>query len=96
MKRLLVVASLLAASSAFADGKTTFGSKCVACHGPDGKGQSAMAKKLGAKDLTTSTLTAAEMEAMISKGKGKMTPFSGKLSPAEIKDVAAFVKGGLK
>jgi mono/diheme cytochrome c family protein len=96
MKRLLTVAALLAASAASADGKTTFGTKCVACHGPDGKGQSAMAKKLGVKDLTASTLTAAEMEAVITKGKGKMTPFGGKLPPAEIKDVAAFVKGGLK
>ena len=98
MKRLLVVVALLAVASvtSAADGKATFKAKCVACHGADGKGQSAMGKKLGAKDLSGSKLSAAEMEALITTGKGKMTPFSAKLTPAEIKEVAAFVKGGMK
>ena len=39
---------------------------------------------------------AGDIEAMIKKGKGKMTPFEGKLSAEEIKAVAAYVKGGLK
>ena len=97
MKRLAVAAVLLlAAGAASADGKSTYGSKCAACHGADGKGQGAMGKKLGVKDLTASKLTAAEMEAVIASGRGKMTPFAGKLTPAEIKDVAAHVKAGLK
>ena len=96
MKLLFAAAVLLAASVASADGKATYGAKCVACHGADGKGQSAMAKKLGVKDLTASALTPAQMEDVVAKGKGKMTAFGAKLSPAEIKDVVAFVKGGLK
>jgi mono/diheme cytochrome c family protein len=98
MKRLLVAAAFLLAASAAsaADGKALFGLKCSACHGTDGKGQTTMGKKLGARDLAGSKLTAVEMEAVISSGKGKMTAFAGKLTPAEIKDVAAFVKGGMK
>lgn len=97
MKRLAVAAVLLlAAGAASADGKSTYGAKCAACHGQDGKGQGAMGKKLGVKDLTASKLSAAEMEAVIASGRGKMTPFAGKLTPAEIKDVAAHVKAGLK
>jgi mono/diheme cytochrome c family protein len=96
MKNLVALAVLLAAGVASADGKATYTTKCVACHGADGKGQSAMAKKLGVKDLTASTLTAVEMEAIIAAGKGKMTPFGAKLGKAEITDVAAFVKAGLK
>ncbi len=98
MKRLLVAAALLAAASAAsaADGKALFASKCAACHGANGKGQTAMGKKLGVKDLTVSKLTAAETEAVVTSGRGKMTAFGSKLSPAEIKDVAAFVKAGLK
>jgi mono/diheme cytochrome c family protein len=97
MKRLLVAAALLAATTASAaDGKALFAAKCAACHGPDGKGQTTMGKKLGVKDLTATKLTAAEMETVVTAGRGKMTPFNGKLTPAEIKDVAAFVKGGLK
>jgi mono/diheme cytochrome c family protein len=97
MKRLVLLAALLAASAATAaDGKTIFGSKCAACHGPDGRGQTAMGKKLMVKDLTASKLSAAEMEAMVTSGKGKMTPFAGKLAPDEVKAVVGFVKGGLK
>ena len=97
MKRFLVAAALvLFASAALADGKAIFGSKCASCHGPDGKGATAMGKKLGVKDLTATKLSAAEIEETIAKGRGKMTPFGGKLQPNEIKDVAGFVKGGLK
>jgi mono/diheme cytochrome c family protein len=55
-----------------------------------------MGKKLGVKDLTVTKLSAGDIEAMITKGKGKMTPFQGKLTPEEIKAVGAYVKGGLK
>lgn len=98
MKRLLVVAALLATASVAvaAEGKAIYGSKCLACHGGDGKGQTAMGKKLHVKDLMASKLTAAQMEAIITKGEEKMPSFSAKLSPEEIKGVAAFVKGGLK
>lgn len=99
MKRfalVLAVTSLFATAAQAADAKATFTAKCTVCHGADGKGQSAMAKKLGVKDLTVTKLSAAEIEAMIAKGKGKMTGFEGKLSAEEIKAVAAFVKGGLK
>jgi mono/diheme cytochrome c family protein len=98
MKHLLVAAVLIATASvaSAAEGKAVFGSKCAACHGTDGKGQGAMGKKVGVKDLTVTTLTSEEMEAVITKGKGKMTPFGGKLTPVQIHDVAAFVKGGLK
>jgi mono/diheme cytochrome c family protein len=98
MKRLLVVAAVLAAASvaSAAEGKAIFGAKCLACHGGDGKGQTLMGKKLRVKDLSASKLTAAQMEAIITKGEEKMPAFAAKLSPEEIKGVAAFVKGGLK
>ncbi|MBK9518729.1 MAG: cytochrome c [Anaeromyxobacter sp.] len=99
MKRIataLALSFLLAGAASAADGKALFTTKCTVCHGPDGKGQSAMGKKLGVKDLTVTALTAPQIEAMIAKGKGKMTGFEGKLKADEIKAVATFVKGGLK
>ena len=99
MKRIalaLATSFLLAGTAHAADGKALFGSKCAVCHGPDGKGQSAMGKKLGVKDLTTTKLSAGDIEATVLKGKGKMTPFEGRLSAEEVKAVSAFVKGGLK
>jgi mono/diheme cytochrome c family protein len=96
MKRFLVAAALVAfAGTALADGKATYDAKCKSCHGADGKGTT-MGLKLGAKDLNGTKLTAAEIEKLVASGKGKMTAFGAKLQPAEIKDVAAFVKGGLK
>jgi len=34
------------------DGKALFDKECAKCHGEDGKGQTKMGKKLGAKDYT--------------------------------------------
>ena len=99
MKRLalaLTLSFLVAGAAQAADGKALFGTKCTVCHGADGKGQSSMGKKLGVKDLTVTKLSAEDIEKTIKAGKGKMTPFDGKLSAEEIKAVTAFVKGGLK
>ena len=99
MKKLIAaaLASLFMAPAALAAGPAeTFQQKCAACHGKDGKGQSDMAKKLGVKDLTATKLPAAEIEKVIANGKGKMTPWKGKLSDAEIGSLAKFVAGGLK
>ena len=96
MKRTLLVAvlgSVLGFSGvALADGAATFGKKCTSCHGKDGKSDTAMGKKMNAKDLTASKLDVAEIEAVITDGKGKSPPFKGKLSPEEIKELAAYVK----
>ena len=86
----------LSAPAAAADVAAMFAQKCAVCHGKDGKGQIPMAQKLGAKDLTQSTLSPAELEKTIADGKGKMAGFRGKIADAEIKALAAYVKGGLK
>lgn len=99
MKNMLAAALLavLAAPVAWAAGPAdTFQAKCAACHGKDGKGQSDMAKKLGVKNLTVTKLSAAEIEKVIANGKGKMTPWKGKLSDAEIASLAKYVAGGMK
>ncbi len=99
MKRIAGSIALLLSLSGpalAADGSAVFHARCKGCHGADGKGSTAFAKKLGVKDLTATKLTGAEVEETITKGKGKMTAFGGKLSPEEIKAVAAYVKGGLK
>jgi len=99
MKKTLAAAlfSLMLAPVASAAGPAdTFQAKCAACHGKDGKGQSDMAKKLGVKDLTATKMPAAEIEKVIANGKGKMTPWKGKLSDAEISGLAKYVAGGLK
>jgi mono/diheme cytochrome c family protein len=54
-KGMLVAAAigLLAAATASAqDSKALYEKSCQKCHGADGKGQTTMGKKLGAKDYT--------------------------------------------
>ena len=102
MKRIAVTLAVLAltavAGAARAeDGKAVFAAKCAICHGPDGKGQSPMGQKLGAKDLTAAKLTEAQVKATVENGKApKMMAFKGKLEPAQIDAVAKYVAGGLK
>ena len=95
MKRIATAVALFAllAGSAYAeDGKALFGSKCAACHGADGKG-SKMGEKLGVKDLNAVKGSAADIQKTIETGKPpKMTAYKGKLSDAEIKAIADYVK----
>ena len=52
-KGMLIAAALLAISAltlSAADAKATYEKDCAKCHGKDGKGQTMMGKKSGAKD----------------------------------------------
>jgi mono/diheme cytochrome c family protein len=75
-------------------GEATYKAKCAMCHGPDGKGETAMGKKLSLKDLASAEVqkaTDTEISDTISKGKGKM-PASKTLTPDQVKDLVAFVR----
>jgi mono/diheme cytochrome c family protein len=56
MKKLIPLMIALLAVSALslraADGKALYEKSCAKCHGQDGKGETKMGKKLGAKDYT--------------------------------------------
>ncbi|MGP8200838.1 MAG: c-type cytochrome [Limisphaerales bacterium] len=56
MKKSIIVAaviSVVAACAAHADdAKALYDKQCAKCHGEDGKGDTKMGKKLGAKDYT--------------------------------------------
>src|SRR3990172_8825862 len=62
MNRILVAAFALSFGTALAghaaDAKTTSDDQCVKCHGPDGKGQTTMGKKLHMKDYTDAAVQA--------------------------------------
>src|SRR5262249_18307221 len=54
-KRLPLAIALLAlaaVSACAADGKAIYEKECAKCHGADGKGQTTMGKRSGAKDYT--------------------------------------------
>jgi mono/diheme cytochrome c family protein len=93
MKRL-ALALLLAApltASAAESGLVVFHTQCSRCHGEDGRGKAVFSTP----SFLTSKLTAEEMGQVIAKGRSKMPAFSTKLTPEEIKSVAAYLKAGL-
>jgi mono/diheme cytochrome c family protein len=74
-----------------------FSKTCAPCHGKDGKANTPAGKKAGAKDLSISKTTRAEIEKQITEGKAdtkgsiKMPAFGGKITPDEIKALTDYV-----
>jgi len=64
--------------------------KCAGCHGPDGSKSVMGSKPLNGADVQG--MSAADIAAAISNGKGKMPAYKGKLTDAQINDLAAYVK----
>jgi mono/diheme cytochrome c family protein len=97
MRSLLVLTAAvsLAGTLAFADsGEATYKAKCASCHGSAGTPSPGMAKMMGMKptsDPSVKAMSAAEMEAVVKNGKGKMKPTAG-LSDAQIKDVVTYFR----
>jgi cytochrome c6 len=76
-------------------GQAIFEEMCVGCHGPDGKAQTDMGKKVQAADLTSSAVQSvsdSKLEGTVKSGKGKMPSFDGKLSDEDIHSVVAYVR----
>ncbi len=97
MKKTMIFAVLLAlavpVSMFSADGAAMFKTKCAACHGPDGAGQTAVGKNLKVKDLRSADvqkLTDAELTKLLAEGKGKMP--KSNLSADDMKAVIGFVR----
>ena len=100
----IVLVTLAAPSLHAAGAEELFTKNCAPCHGKDGKGNTPAGKKAGAKDLTISKTTPAEVEKQITEGKidpkrkTNMPAFGDKISKEEIKSltdfVLAFRKGG--
>ena len=101
MKTVLKVAfailsfALVFSTWALADGADTFKAKCAMCHGADGSGQTAMGKSMGLKDLGSAEvqkLSDADLNGIITNGKGKMPKYDGKLSADEISSVVKYIR----
>jgi len=91
----LVMATIGSTPLAAQDGPTLYKTKCAMCHGADGKGETPMGKNLHIRDLGSADVqkqTDAEFTTIITKGKGKMTPFGGKLTPEQIGQLVAQVR----
>jgi cytochrome c6 len=92
----LGVLSLIAAPLRAQDAAALYKSKCAACHGPDGTGNTPTGKSLGVTDLTSGDVqkqTDAQLTDSIANGKGKKMPaYKGKLTDDQIKDLVAYIR----
>ena len=98
LKASLVVLTLAMVFSTytFADsGADTFKGKCAMCHGASGAGDTAMGKNLKLRDLGSADVQKQsddELTGIITKGKGKMPSYDGKLTKDQISDVVKYVR----
>jgi cytochrome c553 len=105
MKKLLVIGLTVFVASAISalagDAKANFESSCAKCHGADGKGQTKMGQKLGAKDYTDpkvqealkddAAIKAVKEGLKDAEGKSLMKPAEG-LSDDDIKALVAYMR----
>jgi len=105
MKKVIlsVIAVLIipAVASLAADAKTNYEKDCAKCHGADGKGDTKMGKKLGAKDYSDAkvqdalkddaALKAIKEGLKDKEGKVLMKPSEG-LSDEDIKGLVAYMR----
>ncbi len=76
-------------------GADLFKAKCAMCHGPDGKGDTAMGKNLKVRDLGSAEVQGqsdADLNDIITNGKGKMPKYDGKLTKEQITELVKFVR----
>jgi mono/diheme cytochrome c family protein len=93
---LVAFAFLLSAPlRADGDGASMFKAKCAMCHGPDGKGEVPMGKKLAARDLTSADVqkqSDAQLTEVVTKGKNKMPSYGDKLSKEQVAQLVAYIR----
>ncbi len=94
MRSMMVLAALCAAGSlGFAEsGEAIYKANCQSCHGSTGTPNPGMAKMMGIKAASEYKSTDKEQFDSVKNGKGKMKPFAGKLTDAQIKDVVTYFR----
>jgi cytochrome c6 len=76
-------------------GGALYKSKCVACHGADGKGETAVGKANKIRDLGSADVQKQsddEIAGIIGNGKGKMPAYGKSLNPEQVKDLVAYIR----
>jgi mono/diheme cytochrome c family protein len=77
------------------DAASVFKTKCAACHGADGKGDTPIAKKLGVRDFASPEVqkeTDEDLFNVTQKGRNKMPAFGSSLKDPQIKDLVAYIR----
>lgn len=92
---MALIAFCAESSPAQSASETLFKSKCAACHGPDGKGEVPMGKKLTARNLGSTEVqrqSDAQLTEVVTKGKNKMPAYEGKLTKEQITELVGYIR----
>ena len=91
---LVAVVALVSPLSLAEDaGKVLFDRKCAMCHGVDGVAKKMAAGSANLNDPEWQEANSVEsIVTVITEGKGKMKAYDGRLTEAEIKQIADYVK----
>ena len=99
MRAVVVLAAAIGAASsvgfAQSSGEAIYKANCQSCHGTSGTPSPGIAKMMGVKavsDPDIKKLTAEQEFDSVKNGKGKMKPFAGKLTDAQIKDAVTYFR----
>ena len=92
---ILCCLALPSAMQAQSESAKIFKTNCVLCHSANGSGDNATGKAFHAKDLRSAEVqkqTDAELAEVITKGRGKMPAFGGKIKPDDVKKLVAYLR----
>jgi mono/diheme cytochrome c family protein len=88
-----------ALSFAQSSGEAVYKAHCQSCHGPAGIPNPGIAKMLGVKPITDPAVkksTEAQMIQDTRNGVGKMPPFKGKITDAQVRSAVAYFRSFMK
>ena len=95
LRSQVVLALMVSLGSAvgFADsGEAVYKANCQSCHGSTGTPNAGMAKMMAVKPASEYKTTEKEQIEAVTKGKGKMKPFSPKLTDVQIRDAVVYFR----
>jgi mono/diheme cytochrome c family protein len=92
---LMTLGLMSVPAEAQADGAGLYKTKCAACHGAAGKGDTAVGKADKIRDLSSADVqqqSDADLTTVITAGKGKMPAYGKSLKPDQVKDLVAYIR----
>jgi mono/diheme cytochrome c family protein len=90
---VLALVVSLGSAVGFADsGEAIYKANCQSCHGATGTPNAGIAKMMGVKPAAEYKTPEKEQIESVTKGKGKMKPFTGKLTDDQIKTVVTYFR----
>lgn len=91
---LIILASMVVSVHA-QDAAALYKTKCAACHGADGKGETAIGKANKMRDLASDDVqkqSDSDLTAIVTNGKNKMPAYGKSLKTDQVKDLVAYVR----